>query len=63
MADTILATLLLVGGLAWAFLVFMAAAHHPTGGGKGTMAMFLAGAGAAALGALYWVWIIAGWLF
>lgn len=62
MADPFLATLLLLGGAGWSLLIVLAMAHHPTGGTDFAMPAFLAGAAAFVLGALWWVWIIVGWV-
>jgi hypothetical protein len=62
MADSILATLLLLGGLGWSFVVFAAAANDPHGG-SGAIYPFLMGVAAAVAGLAYWGWIIAGWVF
>ncbi|QDC00385.1 hypothetical protein [Mesorhizobium sp. 8] len=63
MADVLLATVLLFGGICWSGLVLLAMANSPTGGTNFAMVPFIAGLAAAALGALYWMYIVAGWLF
>jgi len=63
MADVLLATILLIGGICWSGLIFLAMANSPTGGTNFAMAPFIAGLAAAAAGVLYWIYIVAGWLF
>lgn len=63
MADIILATGLLLGGLVWSFLVFAAMANSPMGGSNFAMIPFVGGLVAAGAGLIYWACIIAGWLF
>lgn len=62
MADPFLATLALVGGLGWALLIVLAMAHHPTGGDEGMKYMFFSGVAAFAIGVLWWIYILIGWI-
>ena len=61
MADIVLATLLLIGGLAWSFVCFLALANTPIPGQARLGAIVWAGPFAFVGGLLWWVWIIAGW--
>lgn len=54
MADPILAIALLLGGLGWAFVCFMAGANHPTG--ETPMGGFIAGLLSALAGVAWLFW-------
>lgn len=62
MSDFILATLLLVGGAGWSFIIFMAYANHPTPSQADFGVVFVAaGPVAFLLGLFWWVWLIVRW--
>ena len=62
MSDVFLATLLLLGGLCWAFLCFVAASMHPTPSQTNFGAAIYASLAASAAGAVWWGAIIWWWL-
>lgn len=63
MADPFIATALLVAGFCWAALYVLAMSNHPTGGTDFSIAAIVPGLAAMAVGAVWWVALIAGWLF
>ena len=62
MADIFLASILLIGGIAWAAICVAAAASHPTPSQADFGPLIFAGPIAALIGLLWWVWIIIGWV-
>lgn len=60
MTDYILASLLMLGGACWSFVVFMAGAMHPSG--KIETPFFISGIAAFLAGVAWWAWLIMGWL-
>lgn len=62
MADILLATSLLLGGLGWSFVCLLALANTPIPGQADLGAVVWAGPIAFVAGLVWWGWIIAGWL-